>query len=72
MRGQHGVRENKVIIVSAVLPVFFAWPGIGCHGDDPVSTVSPAHTSPSPPSESEPPLYLGVCVWVEIKEDFPE
>ena len=67
--------------MSAVLPVFFAWTGTGRHGDDPVSTVSPAHTSPSlPPSESEPPLYLGVCVyvcvwvwvcgWVEIKRNF--
>ena len=46
--------------MSAVLPVSFAWTGTGRHGDDPVSTVSPAHTSPSPPpSESEPPLYLG-------------
>ena len=49
--------------MSAVPPVSFAWPGTGCHGDDPVSTVSPAHTSPSlPPSENEPPLYLGVWV----------
>ena len=63
MRGQHGIKEKEAVIVSAVLPVFFAWPGTGRHGDDPVSTVSPAHTSPSlPPSESEPPLYLGVWV----------
>ena len=57
--------------MSAVLPVFFAWPGTGRHSDDPVSTASPAHTSPSPPlSESEPPLYLGV--WVDgNEEDFP-
>ena len=56
----------------AVPPVFFAWTGTGRHSDDPVSTVSPAHTSPLlPPSESEPPLYLGV--WVDgNEEDFPE
>ena len=53
--------------MSTVPPVFFAWTGTGRHGDDLVSTVSPAHTSPSPPlSESEPPLYLGVCVCVPI------
>ena len=58
--------------MSAVLPVFFGWPGTGRHDDDPVSTVFPARTSPSPPlSESEPPLYL--CVGVGgNEEDFPE
>ena len=46
--------------MSAVLPVSFAWTGTGRHGDDPVSTVSLVHTSPSPPlSGSEPPSCLG-------------
>ena len=36
----------------------FAWPGTGCHGDDPASTVSPVNTSPLPPKVN----YQ--CAWV--------